>query len=268
MNNVEIINDTLRRCKSGVLKLKTDAAVKRTKLYAPGFVSGIFPKERGGKFFLEACGTLESAKRIHKSGRTAVLNFANPVEPGGGVLRGANAQEEYLCRATNLYPCLKSENAAPYYRLHREKYDKEFSSGSFLATDSLIYSPGITAFRDENGDYTSRHFSVDVITCAAPMFLYGVFGIDASGLREIFSRRIKNILESAIDNKAENIVLGAFGCGAFANPPETVAAAFADVFGNERYKKAFENVVFAIKGGGANAAAFSRVLKLPIDNSR
>ena len=33
-----------------------------------------------------------------EDGKILVLNFANPVEPGGGVRRGAKAQEEDLCR--------------------------------------------------------------------------------------------------------------------------------------------------------------------------
>ena len=268
MDNTEIFADTLSRCGRGILKLKTAYTVKNTKIYAPGYVSGRVPKGRSGIRSIKTCGTLEAARQIHKYGRTAVLSFANPIEPGGGVVRGANAQEEYICRATNLYPSLKSRAAEPFYKLHREKYDDEFKNGAFSATDTLIYSPGVTVFRDETGRYVKRHFRTDIITCAAPMFLYGVYGVDVEELYGIFCRRIKNIFEAALDNGAVNIVLGAFGCGAFNNPPETVAKAFKDVLSEQRYKNAFENVVFAIKGGGANSAIFSEVLDLPIDNRR
>ena len=43
-----------------------------------------------------------------------VLNLANPVNPGGGVRRGAKAQEEDLCRKSSLLLSLESKNAGAY----------------------------------------------------------------------------------------------------------------------------------------------------------
>jgi len=51
--------------------------------------------------------TFSAARRLKMQfDRVGVLNFASPVNPGGGVTRGALAQEECLCRSSNLYPCL------------------------------------------------------------------------------------------------------------------------------------------------------------------
>ena len=55
--------------------------------------------------------------------------------------------------------------------------------------------------------------------------------------------RIEGILLTAIENEAENIVLGAFGCGAFRNPPYLVARAFKEEL--NKYKNHFENIIFA-----------------------
>ena len=66
-------------------------------------------------------------------------------------------------------------------------------------------------------------------------------------LSELFVSRIKNILETAIENNVDALVLGAFGCGAFNNPPSLVSDAFYKVLNMERYKYAFKEIVFAIK---------------------
>lgn len=44
------------------------------------------------------------------------------------------------------------------------------------------------------------------------------------------------------------LVLGAFGCGAFNNPPEMVADVFGELLRLRGYGRCFKQVVFAIKG--------------------
>jgi len=48
----------------------------------------------------------------------------------------------------------------------------------------------------------------------------------------------------------DNLILGAFGCGAFNNPPKLVAEIFRKLLIDERYAMYFEKVVFAIKKTG------------------
>lgn len=194
-----------------------------------------------------------------KNNRTAVLNFANPHYPGGGVRNGAMAQEECLCRSSNLYDCLTDEGVTEgFYQYHREKTDYFFS-------DRLIYSRGVTVFKDDSMvprlQPRESWFQVDVITCAAPYLAKRKY-TNRTVLSRLFMKRIRNILEAAIDNEVEVLILGAFGCGAFRNPPEVVAKAFYQVLQENRYRRAFSRVIFAIKPTGSacpNLAAFRKV---------
>jgi lysophospholipase L1-like esterase len=104
-----------------------------------------------------------------------------------------------------------------------------------------------------------------VITCAAPYLVKRRY-VNPTALGKLFEARIRNILEAAMENGAEVLILGAFGCGAFGNPPDVVARAFREVLSEQRYQ-AFRKIVFAIKSsvGGdpytvcPNLAAFQTV---------
>lgn len=61
--------------------------------------------------------TLVAAQRLVAAGlRPLALSFANGVQPGGGFLLGARAQEEVLCRSSALYQTLIND---PMYEAHR-----------------------------------------------------------------------------------------------------------------------------------------------------
>ncbi|MCD8363445.1 MAG: TIGR02452 family protein [Lachnospiraceae bacterium] len=263
--NIEIFHATQEKIEGDErLYRLTKQAMRKTRLYEEGFHSSLSPVYRDSKIVFEETLTLIPAAVCVEEGlKTAVLNFANPVEPGGGVLRGANAQEEYLCRASNLYPCLTSPAAKPYYDSHKTLLERNASeSGIFLSTDQILYSPGVTVIREDaayipgvsgtSGQiYTDNWKQLDVITCAAPFFSDSKYRLPSGDLWHLYTRRIKNILETAIENGVEALILGAFGCGAFHNPPRVVAGAFQDVFMQERYRYAFKEVIFAVKRTGS-----------------
>lgn len=250
------MQDTLSFSYGPVLRNRTQKAAESSRVYEEGFVS---PKTNTGEgeILLQEIGTLEAAQINGDLGKVAVLNFANGEEPCGGARQGTNTQEEYLCRNTNLYHCLtRPQLLEPFYGYHRARGQ---------SSDRVIYTQGITVFKDGAPvpDYLAhkKWYEIDVLTCAAPsMEETPHLG---EGAREVLFRgRIRNICETARDNEVQVLILGAFGCGAFGNPPLVVAQAFHKVLVEEGCRNYFRRVVFAIlKSDEAdpNYAAFSQV---------
>lgn len=176
----------------------------------------------------------------YKGRKVTVLNFANNHSIGGDPIR-AGAQEESLCRCSTLYPCLKAMKE-DFYDYHTDMlHNGEIGEAG---NDDLIYTPSVTVFKtDESLPLIMDKedwYKVDVITCAAPQNNYGRI----ENLDEILKKRIFKIIEVAKKENPDVLVLGAFGCGAFGNPSEVVAAAFKEAL--EEYH--FDKVVFAMKG--------------------
>ena len=207
--------------------------------------------------------TFHCAMGLLPQGRVAVLNFANAYTPGGGVTRGAMAQEECLCRSSNLYEGLN----LPYLLKNYYKFNKR-NTGD-LGSDAVIYHPGVTVIKsdDDLPVPLEKPFRVDVLTCAAPYVnLDRTKPLPREKLEETLNRRIRNILEVAIAYNVDCLVLGAFGCGAFNNDPKMVAECFHELLKAKGYGCFFRKVVFAIKKARVNVnfEVFSKVLA---DNS-
>lgn len=214
-------------------------------------------------------GAALKLKQMFPEDRVAALNFASPVQPGGGAIFGYQAQEEYLCRCSTLYSCLNT----------KELWEKYYLANRFGSTrrynDVCIFTPNVVVFRTDDSymDFIPREewAEIDMITAAAPslnsndLTLFGVEGADfepAEGeLFEIHKDRAKSILNCACSKGAKHIVLGAFGCGAFANDPETVARAYKEIL--PLYEHKLKTVIFAVYCSDANTYnfdVFSRIL--------
>jgi uncharacterized protein (TIGR02452 family) len=100
--------------------------------------------------------TLTGAERLAKSQqfqKIGVLNFASAKNPGGGFLKGAQAQEESLARSSGLYASLLKG---------REYYDFHRSHSSLLYSDRIIYSPSCPIFRTDDGTLLEQPYLVDI----------------------------------------------------------------------------------------------------------
>ncbi|MCR5566470.1 MAG: TIGR02452 family protein [Clostridiales bacterium] len=196
--------------------------------------------------------TLGAAQKYQGLGkRICALNFASSVTPGGGVARGAGAQEESLCRISTLYAAISDrETAGPFYDRHWQM----IRSGEMNRKnrDDCIFTPGVAVIREDTFDCdllpADERYSVDVITCAAPDLRYdnngSVYQPGEAELTAVFEKRWRRILTVAANYQADILILGAFGCGAFYNPPEVVVRAFSNIF--DEFAHFYETVEFAV----------------------
>jgi uncharacterized protein (TIGR02452 family) len=172
--------------------------------------------------------------------KVAVLNFASAKNPGGGFLGGARAQEESLARSSALYHSLLT--AREYYDFHRKQ-------GTALYSDRMIYSPACPVFRTDDGNWLDAPYLVDVLTSAAPN-AGAVAQNEPNRTPEVLptlQQRGKKVLALAAHQKAEALVLGAWGCGVFRNDPSAVADFFTTELGpNGNFAGRFKEVLFAV----------------------
>jgi uncharacterized protein (TIGR02452 family) len=199
-----------------------------------------------------------SAALAHAGKKVLCLNFASAKNPGGGFLGGAQAQEEALSRSSALYFCLKDQDK--YYKTNR-------SCGTTLYTDTMIHSPLVPFFKDDDGNPLEEPVDISVIT--APAVNLGAIKINEHSklnlIGPVMLRRTEKLLVLCAHLGYKNLVLGAWGCGVFRNDPKDVAAYFDQFLGkNGKYATAFESVTFAIlagEKGSENLTAFEERFK-------
>ena len=176
--------------------------------------------------------TLRAADRLHRAGlRPAALNFANGVNPGGGFLNGARAQEETLCRCSALYHMLAGD---PMYAYHLQRPEPDSS-------DWVIFSPDVPVFRWDSGAELDEPWLLTILTSAAPY----APKIGQPMSADLLKSRISRVLAVASAFGCESLVLGAWGCGAFGNDSERTAHDFCASL-QEEFAGHFKEVVFAI----------------------
>lgn len=272
--NRNIFKDTERMCKTDAeLSDATKVSVANQRFIAeaediPTPELNIYRKK--ANVVVSKKRTYEAAM-AYKGNHVAVHNFASATNPGGGVVNGAGAQEECLCRCSNLYFCLNTPDMwGMFYTPHRAAHDP-------IHNDDIIYTPDIVVFKTDTDrpELMERDdwYIVDVITCAAPNLREkpsnrynsgdGTRAVTLSNreLQVIHEKRLRRILDSAVMNHADTVILGAFGCGAFCNEPQVVATAAANVVRDYMY--AFKNIEFAVycrPSDDSNYRVFNSVL--------
>ena len=190
-----------------------------------------------------------SAIMKYADSESAVLNFSSYKHPGGMFLKGSKAQEECLCHKSFLYNILKEFQLSFYDWNNRHK-------NKALYLDRALFTRDVCFF---DGD---RWKECGVITCAAPnkRAAQKYQNVTDQENTEALKRRIKFVLDVAMDNDIDVLILGAYGCGVFGQDATEVASIFKHYLATRNYR--FEKVIFAIpKGADGNYEKFEKVFR-------
>jgi len=160
--------------------------------------------------------------------------MASDSTAGGGVAAGAGAQEENLYRRTDICLATRSQRGQC---LHYPLMNHEA-----LVTKAVTLLRG----REEDGyPFLAPAVRIAVISCAAVVKpkLDVVRGYEHQEAKEQMQDAVRSILLAAALTQCDFLLLSAFGCGAYRNPPHEVA----QIFQRELACRKLRQVVFCIK---------------------
>ena len=240
------------------------AFLDNAKLYREKYsVDGmgrLYPETETGCLNIDCVDLAEHL--LAKGYKPAILNLASAKRPCGGYDEGMSAQEESLCRSSNLSLSLY-QFGDPKYKNVRESgvvnkgigYPHNLNYGG-------IYTPKVIVFRNNRDKYYTLRdmtFECDVITVAALCFngKSHYAGIDEMSFKaedggvtpngeEIMLNKIRTIFRMGVEHGNDSIILGAFGCGAYRLPSKSVAPLFRKVMEEPEFKNKFRLLAFAI----------------------
>ena len=202
---------------------------------------------------IERMSTLQGAYSLsqkYPASRVGVLNFASATRPGGGFVNGASAQEESIARSSTLYVSLTTPQARPFYDLH----DRDNKGGYY--SHAMIYSPAVTIFRDDDGNWL-QPYHVDIVTSPAVnaglvrrlyQRRYGRKSETEARILSVMKERMGRILALFEGEGTRNLVLGSFGTGVFQNEVVPLARIWGELLDapGARFAYSFDQVIFAI----------------------
>lgn len=246
-HRISLYKETKRLCLQGyyyIVDQKREFDKEATQRMIEGTISySLQPQQPQGNVqhhtiyeVLEA-DTFELGEQYKQDCNPVALNMANAFNPGGGVEQGCGAQEESLFRRSNYFQALypKKETLYP------------------IPDQNVIYTPEVQIFRTpetylnseiRQPGYEFREIgSLDMIACAFPDLRGSSIPI---GYEEDIRNRVRNILRVASIKGHDALVLGAIGCGAFANDPRNVARVFGEELRSNEFRGRFKKIGFAI----------------------
>ena len=207
------------------------------------------PRQTDAAVTVDEMDCVELASELRKrypNENVAMLNLASGTQPGGGWFEGAGAQEENLFRRSNCCQHLDLQHYAKWF-LGRRDWSYPLPPLSALHSQNVIFFRGSEASGYPFLDEPELFDVISVAAARCPNLV--VDGNDRvqyadAGVRELMRCKIELMLWTAAQHGDGAIVLGAFGCGAYGNPPDRVAEMFeAEI---KKYRRYFAAIAFGI----------------------
>ena len=235
-----------------------------TKLYREAYdVSGLgttYPTTETGCVNADC---VDVAQHLIAAGyNPAILNLASAQKPGGAYQKGSSAQEEALCRSSNLSLSLYQFGDPTYKHIQECGVPHKAPGYPLDLNYGGIYTPNVTFFRNNQSKYFTlkeQPFRCDVITVAALSFsgrndyslaeelrfraADGGFNPDGEA---VMLNKIRTIFRMGVEHGKDALVLGAFGCGVYKLPVPDVVRLFRVVMEEPEFANKFRLIVFAI----------------------
>lgn len=263
-SRIEIFNSTLEILRQGwyIAKNGKKVIIPDTKevmdaaiMYRKPFHLLIDPTEPiTTEIRVESKDCVLAAKDLTDAGyNPAMLNLADLYTPGGLVEYGSGAQEENLCRRSNLVLSLYQFSQARIRQYPDLGLIQEVEQYPMDERFGGVYSGVVTFFRgpESKGSLLEeKPYNIPVISVAA---LSGP-RIDRNGMMyseevDITLDKIRTIFRIGQAQFHDSLVLSALGCGAFSNPPAHIAKLFHQVIEEDEFKNTFKLIDFAILDG-------------------
>ena len=192
----------------------------------------------------------------------AILNLASAQKPGGAYQKGSSAQEESLCRSSNLSLSLYQFGDPTYKHIRESGVSTKTPGYPLYLNYGGIYTPNVTFFRNNQAKYFTfkeQPFRCDVITVAALSFsgrndyslaeelrfraADGNFNADGEA---VMLNKIRTIFRMGVEHGKDALILGAFGSGVYKLPVPEVVRLFRQVTNEPEFAGKFRLIVFAI----------------------
>ena len=278
---VAILVDTLK-----LFETKTPDYYKSAKKNMLNWCKKVKPRNtKGLEVIVEPIDWGEMALKCTKKYGSifACLNMANSKTPGGGYQTGAAAQEENMFRRTNCHFSINRDsmlnpNKDNSFYFYNQSYHDLISAKDGKKTYIDVKNPRICIkdkeiYNDVNTPEGTKNIGYNELSdddkflfyelrCAA-VRINNPIQFNETEMKKIIHAQFKTLKKNGL----RHAILGAFGCGAFHNPPLEVAALYKECL--MLYKDHFDVIAFPIYyagNGETNYANFREILlNNPID---